>query len=191
MKTNFLSLAAIFAVALFSSNASAQTNTEATENTDAHAKLIKVMTITNANANGLDFGTIVLLTADASTVVLNAADAARTYDAGKNAAAVNATQTPNTADYNITGTPNESYAITLPPTVNLATTTTATGTDTEAAMTITLLKARANGAGSDAVVSTLSSTGTDSFKVGGQLNIKAAQIPGVYTGSFDVTVDYN
>jgi hypothetical protein len=35
------------------------------------------------------------------------------------------------------------------------------------------------------------STGTDSFAVGGTLNIGATQIPGVYTGTFDVTVDYN
>jgi hypothetical protein len=42
----------------------------------------------------------------------------------------------------------------------------------------------------DAITSTLSSTGTDSF-AGGTLNIIATQIPGVYTGTFDVTVDYN
>jgi hypothetical protein len=50
------------------------------------------------------------------------------------------------------------------------------------------LKARFNTAA--AITSTLSSTGTDSFAVGGTLNIGATQIPGVYTGTFDVTVDY-
>jgi hypothetical protein len=38
-----------------------------------------------------------------------AADAIRTM--GHSAAAVNATQSPNTAKYDVTGTPNETYAL--------------------------------------------------------------------------------
>jgi hypothetical protein len=119
-----------------------------------------------------------------------AVDASRTYGSNS-AAAVGANQTPNTAKYNVTGTPNETYALTLPSSVALATTTTATGSDTETAMTITDLKARFNGKSADAIISTLSATGTDSFAVGGKLNIKAAQIAGDYAGTFNVSVDYN
>jgi hypothetical protein len=67
------------------------------------------------------------------------------------------------------------------PTVDLSSATTGTGLAT---MTINNLKARFNTA-ADAITSTLSSTGTDSFAVG-TLNIGATQIPGVYTGTFDV-----
>lgn len=185
-----ITLLAIVAIAAFSNNANAQTNTESTETTDAYAKLIKVMSVTNSDANGLDFGTIVLTGAGASTVTMAAIDASRTYT-GDAAAAVGATQTPNTAKYVVTGTPNETYALTLPSSIALTTFTAITGADTEATMTISGLKARFNTAVADAITSKLSPTGTDSFAVGGTLNIKAAQIPGVYTGSFDVTVDYN
>jgi spore coat protein U-like protein len=58
-----ITLLAIFAIAAFSNNANAQTNnTQSTANTNASAKLIKVMSVKNADANGLDFGTIVLTT---------------------------------------------------------------------------------------------------------------------------------
>lgn len=183
-----ITLLAIFAIAAFSNNANAQTtNTEDTETTNASAKLIKVMSVTNADTEGLDFGTIVLTTPGTSTVTMAAADATRTY-ATNSAAAVNATQSPNTAKYKVTGTPNETYAVSLPLSVSLSSATTGTGLAT---MTIDNLKARFNTGGADAVTSTLSSTGTDSFAVGGTLNIGATQNPGFYTGTFNVTVDYN
>jgi hypothetical protein len=186
-----ITLLAIFAIAAFSNNANAQTtNTQSTANTNASAKLIKVMSVANADTDGLDFGTIVLTGSGAGTVTMAAVNANRTYGTD-NAAAVGATQSPNTAKYDVTGTPSETYALTLPNSVALTTATTATGVTSETAMTITDLKARFNTAGADAITSTLSSTGTDSFAVGGTLNIKAAQIPGVYTGTFNVTVDYN
>lgn len=185
-----ITLLAIFAIAGFSNNTNAQTNTSDKETTSAYAKLIKVMSVTNSDANGLDFGTIVLTGSGASTVTMAAVDAGRVYT-GAAAAAVGATQTPNTAKYKVTGTPSETYALTLPDEVALTTDTAVTGTDSETAMTITGLKARFSGASADAVTSQLSAAGADSFAVGGTLNVKAAQIPGVYTGSFDVTVDYN
>ncbi|SEB04329.1 protein of unknown function [Flavobacterium gillisiae] len=180
-----LSLLAIIAIALFSNNVNAQT--EATETTNAHAKLIKVMSLANADTDGLDFGTIVLTAAGASTVSMAAVDATRVYGANS-AAAVNANQSANTAKYNVTGTPNETYALTLPTTVSLTTATLGSGLAT---MTIDNLKARFSGGSADAVVSKLSTTGTDSFAVGGTLNIDATQKPGDYTGIFNVTVDYN
>jgi hypothetical protein len=71
------------------------------------------------------------------------------------------------------------------PTSDLSSATTGTGLAT---MTINNLKARFNML--QMQLQALSSTGTDSF-AGGTLNIGATQIPGVYTGTFDVTVDYN
>ena len=58
-------------------------------------------------------------------------------------------------------------------------------------MTISGLLARFNGAGADAIVSTLSATGTDNFTLGGTLTVAAAQVAGIYAGAFNVTVDYN
>jgi hypothetical protein len=58
-------------------------------------------------------------------------------------------------------------------------------------MTISGLVARFNGAGADAIVSTLSASGTDNFTLGGTLTVLANQVAGVYAGTFDVTVDYN
>ncbi|MEZ7500235.1 DUF4402 domain-containing protein [Flavobacterium sp. Arc3] len=185
-------LLAFFAIAALSNNANAQTtNTQSTVKTNASAKLIKVMSVANADTDGLDFGTIVLTGVGSSTVIMEAADASRTYGTNS-AAAVNANQSPNTAKYNVTGTPNETYALSFPTDpVVLTTATTATGGNTVSDMTITDFKARFNGKDADAVVSILTGSGTDSFAVGGTLNIKADQIPGVYTGTFDVTVDYN
>jgi hypothetical protein len=52
-----ITLLAIFAIAAFSNNANAQTNnTQSTANTNASAKLIKVMSVKNADANGLILG---------------------------------------------------------------------------------------------------------------------------------------
>jgi hypothetical protein len=73
-------------------------------------------------------------------------------------AAVNATQSPNTAKYDVTGTPNETLSL---PSVDLSSATTGTGLAT---MTINNLN-RFNTADADAITSTLSSTGTDSFAV--------------------------
>jgi hypothetical protein len=60
----------------------------------------------------------------------------------------------------------------LPTSVDLSSATTGTGLAT---MTINNLKARFNTADADAITSTLSSTGTDSFAVGGTLNIGATK----------------
>jgi len=43
----------------------------------------------------------------------------------------------------------------------------------------------------DAITSTLNGTGTDSFTVGGTLTIATSQLPGIYAGAFNVSVDYN
>jgi hypothetical protein len=77
------------------------------------------------------------------------------------------------------------YALTLPLTITV---TRGSGTET---MSIGTLLARFNGAGADAVTSTLSGTGTDSFTVGGTLAVAAGQVAGVYAGIFNVTVAYN
>lgn len=175
-------LTAVVLFAGLSTKVMAQTNTSATENTAAAAQLIVPMTI--AEDAPLHFGTIVLKTAAAGTVVLPSNSTTRIFTGGAEASAVN--PQPSNAAYHVTGTMNETYALTLP--VDVTVTETIGGT---AQMHITNWKARFLGAASDAVTSTLASDGTDSFTVGATLNIAAGQVGGIYVGSFDVTVDYN
>jgi heptaprenylglyceryl phosphate synthase len=58
-------------------------------------------------------------------------------------------------------------------------------------MGITEMKARFNGEDADATTSTLAANGTDSFTLGGTLNVQENQIGGQYSGTFQVSVDYN
>ena len=110
----------------------------------------------------------------------------RSYTGGVATSA--ATPVATNAAYDVTGTALETYALTLPASTTVTHTTIGTGVNT---MTITLMKARFNGALADAVTSTLGSGGTDSFTLGGTLNVGANQIGGIYAGTFDVSVDYN
>jgi hypothetical protein len=85
----------------------------------------------------------------------------------------------------VAGQASTTYALTLPATI------TVTKAVTLETMTIGTLLARFNGAGADAVTSTLDGAGTDSFTVGGTLSVSAGQVAGTYAGTFDVTVAYN
>jgi len=149
--------------------------------TAAGAKIIVPMSLTQTSA--LHFGTINEISATAGTIVLPSNSTTRVFTGGFEASTVAPLAT--NAAYNVTGTAVSTYALTLPPST-VVTNTTGTGT-----MTITLLTARFNGEATDAVVSTLSATGTDSFTLGGTLSAIGVQTGGAYAGSFDVSVDYN
>jgi hypothetical protein len=160
----------------------AQTSATVT-GTAAGAKLIVPMTLTQTAP--LHFGTINVQTGVAGTCVLPSNSTTRSFTGGVIASTVAPVAT--NAAYNVTGTMNVTYAVTFgAPTITVTETVGALAT-----MTISLLKVRFNGAVADAVTSTLSGTGTDSFTVGGTLTIATAQVPGIYAGAFDVTVDYN
>ena len=182
MKANFLNLAAIIAIALFSNNVMAQTSD--TENTNAGAVLITAMAITETAP--LHFGSNVLTDALGGTVVLPSNSTTRSYTGGVATSA--ATPVATNAAYDVTGTGLETYAVTLPTTTTVTHTSISSGVYT---MDITLMKARFNGSGVDAVTSTLAADGTDSFTLGGTLTVKANQVGGIYAGTFDVSVDYN
>lgn len=99
-----------------------------------------------------------------------------------------ATPTASNAAFYVTGTALESYVLTLPASVPLTHLGAGTGVNT---MEITELTARFSGTNADAVTSTISAAGADSFTLGGTLQVGANQIPGVYAGTFTVTIDYN
>ncbi|MDP3441415.1 MAG: DUF4402 domain-containing protein [Ignavibacteria bacterium] len=128
---------------------------------------------------------VTLVTSAGGTVVLSTANA-RTFTGGVSASTISPTST--NAAYNVTGTYNETYALTLPATITVTETIATVGVKT---MTVSALTARFNGAGADAITSTLSATGTGSFTVGGTLTVALNQIAGIYAGTFPVSVDYN
>jgi hypothetical protein len=134
----------------------------------------------------LHFGSMVMTDALGGTCVLPSNSTTRIFTGGVATSA--ATPVATNAAYNVTGTINETYALTLPATTTITHTTLSSGVYQ---MDITLMTARFNGKSADAVTSTLTSSGTDSFTLGGTLTIKAAQLGGIYAGTFDVTVDYN
>ena len=180
MKKSFLIIAAIVTIVSFSNAVMAQTSATVT-GTTAGAVLIVPMTLTQASP--LHFGTINLLTASGGKVILST-EGDRSFDAGVAASSVAPVAT--NAAYSVTGTYNETYALTLPGTIDV--TETVSGTEK---MTISLVTARFKEAAADAITSTLSATGTDNFKVGGTLTVKPGQIGGIYAGVFNVSVDYN
>jgi hypothetical protein len=182
MKKLILGILSIVLIASFSINGVAQTS--ATENTNAGAVLIVAMGITETAQ--MHFGTNVLTDALGGTVVLPSNSTTRSYTGGVATSA--ATPVASNAAYSVTGTANEGYAITLPASTTVTHTTVGTGVIT---MTITAMTARFNGAGSDAITSTLATDGTDSFTLGGTLTVQANQVGGIYAGTFDVIIDYN
>jgi hypothetical protein len=180
MEKKLLAFLAVFMMISFTSKGVAQTIATVT-GTDAGAKLVVPMTLSQTSP--MHFGTINLLTGAAGTVLLPSDSNTRVFGGGVIGMAVAPLAT--NAAYDVTGTKNVTYALTLPNTI------TVTETLGTATMTISLLKARFDGAGTDAVTSTLSSTGTDSFTLGGTLTVGASQVAGIYAGTFDVSVDYN
>ena len=183
MKKTILIFAVIVMITGLTSNLIAQTSATVAA-TAAGAKLIAPMTLTQTSA--LHFGTINLLAAAGGTVALSTANV-RTPSAGVALSAVAPTCT--NAAYNITGTRDVTFALTLPLTITVAHTITSATT-----MTIGTLKVLFNGGSEVTAVGathTLSSAGTDSFIVGGTLTVGAAQLAGIYAGTFAVTVDYN
>jgi hypothetical protein len=180
-KTGLMLFAVIVMMAGLTTSLMAQTSATVT-GTAAGAKLIVPMTLTQTSP--LHFGTINLLVGAGGTVVLPSNSTTRTFTGGVVASTVAPVAT--NAAYNVTGTKNVTYALTLPATITVTETVGGVAT-----MTISGLLARFNGAGADAIVSTLSATGTDNFTLGGTLTVAAAQVAGIYAGAFNVTVDYN
>ena len=175
---------ALIMMAGFTTTVMAQTSATVT-GTTAGAVLIKAMTLTQSAP--LHFGSIVLTTTAGGTVVLPSNTTTRVFTGGVATSA--ATPLPTNAAYNVTGTINETYSLTLPAITTVTHTTIPSGVYQ---MDITLMKARfTNTPGIDATTSTLDNAGNDSFTVGGTLTVNASQLGGIYAGQFDVSVDYN
>ena len=172
-------IVAIILMAGLTTNLMAQTSSTVT-GTTAGAKLIVPMVLTQTAV--MHFGTVNVLAGAGGSVTLSTANVRSVV--GGVALSVVAPLSTNAA-YNVTGTLSTTYAIVLPATITV---TRAGNIET---MTIGSLVARCASTGADGLIGTLSALGADNFTVGGTLAIGAAQASGVYSGTFNVTVDYN
>ena len=172
----------ILMIAATITNINAQSG--ANVSTAASADLLVAMVINQTTP--LNFGSSVLTSAAGGTIELPSNSITRVYSGGVATSA--ASPAPTNAAYTVSGNANQTYAVVLPTTTKVTHTTVNVGAFE---MNITLMKARFNGAAADATVSNLSAEGTDSFTVGGTLTVLPNQVGGQYTGTFQVSVDYN
>jgi hypothetical protein len=162
-----------------------QTKAQSSINGQAKAEVTSQLAISDntgtVGGTTLNFGKIAVLAGSGGTCTISTVNAVATVSGGVNTI----TSTTSNAIFSLTGMAGKSYAITMPAS---AVVTRAGGSET---MTIDNLKVRPNSKGNDELTGTLDSFGSDSFTVGGQLNVAAAQADGIYNGTFNVTVAYN
>ena len=105
-------------------------------------------------------------------------------DAGSRSATgavvLSSTDAGGAASFSVSGDPNATYAITLP-----ASTTITHTVDNTKTMTVDTFTSNPSGTG------TLSAGGSQAISVGATLTVGNAQTVGSYTGTFDVSVEYN
>jgi hypothetical protein len=123
--------------------------------------------------NPMFFGDVSGDATSATTVILTTGGTTSSPD-GASAAG-----TPTAGDFDVTGAPNLAYDITLPADGTVVLTNVA-GPD----MSVDSFASSLGASG------TLSATGAQSFTVGATLTINANQPAALYTGTYDVTVNY-
>jgi hypothetical protein len=137
------------------------------------ADIVAAISIAKDTGGDLGFGYAVA-SGTAGTVVI-ANDGTRTCNGGVTCIAGGTT---SAASFTVTGQANYTYAITLPSSVTL--------TD-GASNNMTVDTFTSN----PATTGTIGSGGSQTIAVGATLNVTASQAAGTYTGTFDVSVDYN
>lgn len=132
-----------------------------------------------AKTADLDFGKIVRPTSGNSTVTINASTGARTV--GGNGVGV-PSPAPQRAQFTISGEGGRTLSVTLPSNYVL---THSNGTNT---ITANLSRAPT---GTLTLSGTQGSAGSVALNVGSSFTMPATTVPGVYSGTFNVTVQYN
>lgn len=166
-------LAITFVALVFGFSAKAQDPTTAT--TSASASAVIVTPISILSDVDLVFGTIVP-DLDGGTVTLDPTTDNRSFGSG----ITGISSTVSSAQFTVNGTPDQAYTITLPTGV-----VSLTGPALSTPMTLNAWTTDIPG------LSGTLTGGTQTFKVGATLNVGGGQMSGSYTGSFDVTVDYD
>ncbi|HET9458439.1 MAG TPA: DUF4402 domain-containing protein [Sphingomicrobium sp.] len=169
MKKALIFAGAVTALALTSAPASAAP-VPATTNATATARIYTPLTLTSVR--DLDLGTIVLSGTGPYTDTVGI-DQAGTFSCGAN---VTCSGTTQTAQYEATGTMDQTLTITVPATLALV-------NQTQAAPDLTL-----NVDAPATVV--LDGSGYVLFDIGGSIDVSDTTLDGVYQGTFDVEADY-
>jgi hypothetical protein len=186
MKTNLLTLATILTIGFFTNNITAQGTKAELTDASASAHLVKVMSLEQGDE--LDFGTILLVGTEAGTFTLNA-DGTTTAATGTHLIATGG-HAAKVGTYTVGGTKNSTYAVSIPEAKIIV--ANGDGGTTVNEMTIDDLNLDfTSNVEAGGVIGKLAADGTDSFKLGGTLNIIAEQNAGVYAGTFTISVDYN
>ena len=130
------------------------------------------------NLSPLDFGNIIPLAG--GTVTINAQTAARTWTG-----VVPAGGTPSHARFVATGTVNRVVSLTLAPTPIVI-------SNGAVSMTVNQLRVSVNGGAGQPIGPNhnLGPSGVINFAIGGRLIVGANQAPGLYSGTFSLTMDY-
>jgi hypothetical protein len=181
MKNLFILVVAVLLIAGVSTTVFSQVTL--TGNT-AGAVLVKVLTISNTTP--LHFGVIGITSGLIGTVSMTTAGV-RTAGAATTSLINTGTQ-KTVALFSLTGTTDAIYTIGLPASIGVATTD-GSGVQT---MDIDALKIKVDAAIEATAVGATGTLalGTSAFLLSGSLNISATQAIGTYTGTYDVTVDY-
>ena len=177
--TKFLRFGAAGA-AIFAVCGAAPAFAQDTATADATAEVLQALNL-SLDSGTLDFGAIVVNGADTLTLT-----PAGTMDcANKQVVCAGTTDVPT---FEVTGTDGAAVTINLPTAnVNLVV---AGGSAAVAEETLVLNNFTSSANGTNGPEATLTG-GSALFTVGGTLNIGANQDAGVYTGTFDVSVEYS
>ena len=175
----------LLSVVLMAGNATTSlAQTSSTKNTLAGVVFIVPVALTQTSQ--LHFGTINLVTIAPGTCILSTTGV-RIFTGGLNGSA--SVPLATNATYTVTGKISAAFSITLPDEevfLKMG------DSDSDAEnVTVTAFRSRFSGASADALTSKLSRTGTGSFVVGATLRTKASTEAGVYSGTFNVSIDYN
>lgn len=170
MKKLILLFTGLFLMAIAAQNVYAQ-NPQVSANATANATIITVISI--AQTHDLSFGNIISNTGGGTVTIANNGTPSYT---GVSAPTGNE-GTRQQAIFHVGGLTSATYAITLPESITISD----GGTNN---MTVANFTSTPDGTGALAV------NGQD-VNVGATLTVGAGQLPGVYTGSFTVTVAYN
>ena len=160
----------VIIITFFSTKAMAQTET-----TDAGAKILTAMTITEGTS--MHFGT---MTVPSTIAEVDLAVGGTVTIASGTLTLLAQAPTSHAAAYDITGDANATYTIILPTNGNISI--------TNGFMSIPVTDFICS---YGSLTSTLNGTGNDNFTVGATLQLGMFQTAGTYTGTFDVSVTYN
>lgn len=170
--TKFLAIAVVMIA--FAGTVQAQT---ATASSTAAAVIIAPLSITNSQ--GLHFGTI-MRSATAGTVTIAATDGARSSSGGVTLSAL--APVHSVAIFSVEGESGKTVSVTLP----------ASATIVNAATDDMIVDAFVSDPSTVAPNPAITLTGAATvLRVGATLNVDANQPSGTYTGTFNVSVNYN